>query len=201
MSVLLLILGFIVFVYGLIKLIISAFKKSSKKKPGIIMIIGFVLFIVGSSTIKPSEETTKKETKIEKTESKPASESKKEEVKKESKPKQQEATQVTFEQLIHAYKENGTTADDNYKGKRLEFQGKVTKITKGTFGGSDVTVDAGNFTDNQFMDTSAVINMSDDSAKKIVSEQTYTFQAKLTRASVMDSGWVSRIDFSKGEVK
>lgn len=203
MGVLLFILGVLVFFYGLIKLIIDAFKKRPYKKSAIIMFAGIVLFIVGAVMIPSSSKENKNSEKTEKTESNTAdkSETKTSDPKKESKARKQEVTQVTFEQLINDYKANGAAADDKYKNKILEVQGVVTKVTKGTFSGSDVTIDAGNFTDNQFMKTTATMNMSNDVAKTLVAGQTYTFEAKLTGANIMDSGWVSNLSFGKGNVK
>jgi len=149
------------------------------------------------NTASKSKETSQSSTK--KDETKVTSKSSSEKPKASS--KSVSATPVTFEEIVKAYQANGAAADDTYKGKVLEFQGTVSKVTKAVFSGTDVTIDAGNFTDNQFMDTTATVNMPNDIAKKLVSGQTYTFQAKLNDATVMDSGWVQNLSLSKGTIK
>lgn len=200
--------GFLAFIIGLVMLIISYFKKKSHKKPMIILLIGFLLFVIGISFLGDSKSKGSKKTDTSTSVS--STENKKDETKvtsksSSSKPKASSktvsATPVTFEELVKAYQTNGAAADDTYKGKILEFQGTVSKVAKGIFTGTDVTIDAGNFTDNQFMDTTATINMPNDIAKKLTSGQTYTFQAKLNDATIMDSGWVQNLSMSKGTIK
>lgn len=116
--------------------------------------------------------------------------------------KKQEVTRVTFEQMVNDYKSNGSSADDKYKGKELEFTGKVTKITDGIVSGSDVTIEAGKFTENEFMETTATVNIKDkEVAKTLVSGQDCTFVAKGDGAVVMDGGWVSNLAFENGSIK
>ena len=201
------VIGLLGFLAGILMLFISLFKKQSKKKPLTFIILGFLMFVIGVSI--PSNSSTK-ETKESSTAASSTKETKKSETKvtsksSSSKPKASSktvsATPVTFEELVKAYQANGAAADDTYKGKVLEFQGTVSKVAKGIFTGTDVTIDAGNFTDNQFMNTTATINMPNDIAKKLTSGQAYTFQAKLNDATIMDSGWVQNLSMSKGTIK
>ncbi len=90
--------------------------------------------------------------------------------------------------------------DDKYKGKLLEFQGKVSSVTANPIKGTDVTIEAGNFTDNQFQDTKAKVNVNDEMAKQLTSGQTYTFQAKGDGVTMSD-GWVMSLEFNNGVVK
>ncbi|MGY3710208.1 OB-fold protein [Lactococcus lactis subsp. lactis] len=200
--------GFLAFIVGLVMLIISYIKKKSHKKPMIILLIGFLLFVIGISFLGDSK--SKESKKTETSTSVSTADTKKDETKvtsksSSSKPKASSksvsATPVTFEELVKAYQANGAAADDTYKGKVLEFQGTVSKVAKAVFTGTDVTIDAGNFTDNQFMNTTVTINMPNDIAKKLTSGQTYTFQAKLNDATIMDSGWVQNLSMSKGTIK
>lgn len=197
------VIGLLTFISGIIMIFVSLFKKKPKKKPLIILISGFLLFVIGvsipSSSNSQESKKTEASTHASTTESKIASKSSSAKPKVSS--KSVSATPVTFEEIVKAYQTNGTAADDTYKGKVLEFQGKVSKVTKAIFTGTDVTIDAGNFTDNQFMNTNATVNMPNDIAKKLTSGQTYTFQAKLNDATIMDSGWVENLTFSKGTVK
>lgn len=202
------VIGLLAFIIGIVMLIISLFKKKPKKKALIILIAGFLLFIIGVSI--PSDSKSKESKKTDTSTSVSTTETKKEEAKttsKSSTPKPKassksvSATPVTFEEIVKAYQANGAAADDTYKGKVLEFQGTVSKVAKGIFTGTDVTIDAGNFTDNQFMNTTATVNMPNDIAKKLTSGQTYTFQAKLNDATIMDSGWVQNLSMSKGTIK
>ena len=117
-----------------------------------------------------------------------------------AKPTETPAKVVTFEQMVKDYLANGVAADETYKGKKLEFTGTVKTITSGTFGGSDIEVAAGNFTDNQFQETTARINVSSEVAKKLTSGQAYTFVAKGDGAIVTD-GWVMTLNFTGGIVK
>lgn len=119
---------------------------------------------------------------------------------KKSENKKESATPVTFEEMNKDYVANGSTADDKYKGKLLEFQGKVTSVAANPIKGTDVTIDAGNFTDNQFQDTKAKVNVDDEVAKKLTSGQTYTFQAK-GDGVMMSDGWVMYLNFNKGTIK
>lgn len=201
------VIGLLGFLAGILMLFISLFKKQSKKKPLTFIILGFLMFVIGVSI--PSNSSTK-ETKESSTAASSTKETKKSETKvtsksSSSKPKASSktvsATPVTFEELVKAYQANGAAADDTYKGKVLEFQGTVSKVSKAVFTGTDVTIDAGNFTDNQFMNTTVTINMPNDIAKKLTSGQTYTFQAKLNDATIMDSGWVQNLSMSKGTIK
>lgn len=201
------VIGLLGFLAGILMLFISLFKKQSKKKPLTFIILGFLMFVIGVSI--PSNSSTK-ETKESSTAASSTKETKKSETKvtsksSSSKPKASSktvsATPVTFEELVKAYQANGAAADDTYKGKVLEFQGTVSKVAKAVFTGTDVTIDAGNFTDNQFMNTTVTINMPNDIAKKLTSGQTYTFQAKLNDATIMDSGWVQNLSMSKGTIK
>ena len=202
------VIGLLGFLAGIVMLFISLFKKQSKKKPLTFIILGFLMFVIGVSI--PSDSKSKESKKTETSTSVSTTDTKKEETKvtsksSSSKPKASSktvsATPVTFEELVKAYQTNGAAADDTYKGKILEFQGTVSKVAKGIFTGTDVTIDAGNFTDNQFMNTTATINMPNDIAKKLTSGQTYTFQAKLNDATIMDSGWVQNLSMSKGTIK
>ena len=202
------VIGLLAFIIGIVMLIIGIFKKKSKKKALFILIAGFLMFVIGVSI--PSDSKSKESKKTETSTSVSTADTKKEETKitsksSSSKPKASSktvsVTPVTFEELVKAYQANGAAADDTYKGKILEFQGTVSKVTKGIFTGTDVTIDAGNFTDNQFMNTTATINMPNDIAKKLTSGQTYTFQAKLNDATIMDSGWVQNLSMSKGTTK
>lgn len=119
-----------------------------------------------------------------------------------SSKEEKQATATTFQEIVEAYKANGKSADDKYKGKLLEFSGTVSKITAGSFGGSDITIDAGNFTDNEFQTTSATVNIKDDNvAKELATGQSYTFVAKGNGAIVLDGGWVSNLTFKDGNVK
>ncbi|CAM3186033.1 DUF3290 family protein [Lactococcus hircilactis] len=199
------IIGFLAFFIGIIMLLINLFRKKPKKKSLILIVAGFILFVVGVSIPSNNQNKEAKDNTSTSVSSSSSSSKKEASTPKTSKPKQSSNTtqvkQVTFEQLVNAYKANGASADDSYKGKMLEFQGKVTKVTKAVFTGSDVTLDAGNFTENQFMNTTATINMPNDEAKKLTSGQTYTFQAKLNDATIMDSGWVQNLSFSKGTIK
>lgn len=201
------VIGLLGFLAGILMLFISLFKKQSKKKPLTFIILGFLMFVIGVSI--PSNSSTK-ETKESSTAASSTKETKKSETKvtsksSSSKPKASSktvsATPVTFEELVKAYQANGAAADDTYKGKVLEFQGTVSKVAKAVFTGTDVTIDAGNFTDNQFMNTTVTINMPNDIAKKLTSGQAYTFQAKLNDATIMDSGWVQNLSMSKGTIK
>ena len=152
-----------------------------------LIVVIIIVGAVGGGKGSSSKDDSKSETKTT---------AKKQEVKK------QEATQVTFEQMVTDYKSNGSAADDKYKGKELEFTGKVTKITDGILGGSDVTIEAGKFTENEFMETTATVNIEDkEVAKTLVSGQEYTFAAKGTGAVVLDSGWVSNLTFKDGSIK
>lgn len=109
---------------------------------------------------------------------------------------------VTSEELVKAYQENGVNADDKYKDKPLEFQGKVKTVTQSTVFGFDVVVEAGAFVEgNEFETTNAIVNVDKDTAKKIQSGQTYTFTAKGDGATVLDGGWVSILSFKDGHVK
>lgn len=119
---------------------------------------------------------------------------------KTAEPKKETATPVSFEQMIKDYLSNGAAADDKYKGKLLEFQGKVSSVTANPIKGTDVTIDAGNFTDNQFEDTEAIVNMNKEIAKQLTSGQTYTFQAKGDGVTMSD-GWVMSLEFNNGVVK
>ena len=110
-------------------------------------------------------------------------------------------TTVSFEQMVKDYLSNGSNADDTYKSKELEFEGTVSKITDGVISGVDVEIDAGNFTDNQFMNTSAIVNVSKDVAKQLQSGQSYTFIAKGNGALVLDGNWVSTLNFNDGKIK
>lgn len=202
------VMGLLAFIIGIVMLIINLFKKKSKKKALIILIAGFLLFIIGVSI--PSDSKSKESKKTDTSTSVATTENKKDETKvtsksSSSKPKASSktasATPVTFEELVKAYQTNGAAADDKYKGKVLEFQGTVSKVAKSVFTGTDVTIDAGNFTDNQFMNTTVTVNMPDAIAKKLTSGQTYTFQAKLNDATIMDSGWVQNLSMSKGIIK
>ena len=40
-----------------------------------------------------------------------------------------------------------------------------------------------------------------EKSQKLTSGQTYTFQAKLNDATIMDSGWVQNLSMSKGTIK
>lgn len=168
----------------------------------VVIIIGSAAQGMGGSDDKDSASASKdkvEQSSSEKKVEKPAESSSKKEEKKSEKPKET-ATPVTFQQMVNDYLANGVTADEKYKDKLLEFQGKVKKITSGTFGGSDVEIEAGNFTDNQFMDTTAIVNVSDATAKTLVAGQTYTFVAKGSSAMILDS-YVSHINFTDGKVK
>ncbi|KSU21980.1 OB-fold protein [Lactococcus lactis] len=119
---------------------------------------------------------------------------------KTAEPKKETATPISFEQMNKDYVSNGAAADDKYKGKLLEFQGKVSSVTANPIKGTDVTIEAGNFTDNQFQDTKAKVNVNDEMAKQLTSGQTYTFQAK-GDGVMMSDGWVMYLDFNNGVVK
>lgn len=170
-----------------------------------IVVIVLIFAIKGMGSGKSDDKNTSSKSKetsqssIKKDETKVTSKSSSEKPKASS--KSASATPVTFEEIVKAYQANGAAADDTYKGKVLEFQGTVSKVAKGIFTGTDVTIDAGNFTDNQFMNTTATINMPNDIAKKLTSGQAYTFQAKLNDATIMDSGWVQNLSMSKGTIK
>jgi hypothetical protein len=111
------------------------------------------------------------------------------------------STPVTFKDMVAAYTANGVNADDQFKGKMLEFTGTVKTITAGVLGGSDVTIDAGAFVaDNDMETTSATVNVSSDTAKKLTAGQSYTFIAKGAGATVSD-GWVMTLNFTDGTVK
>ena len=151
----------------------------------VIVIIG----AVGGGKGKTDKADNKKDNKVE-----TKSESKKQEV--------AQATPVTFEQMVTDYKANGSAADGKYKNKELQFSGKVTKITDGIISGSDITIEAGKFTDNEYMETTATVNIKDkEVAKTLVSGQEYTFTAKGTGAVVLDGGWVSNLTFKDGSIK
>ena len=115
-------------------------------------------------------------------------------------PKEETATPISFEQMIKDYLSNGAAADDKYKGKLLEFQGKVSSVTANPFEGTDVTIEAGKFTDNEFEDTEVIVNMNHEMAKQLTSGQTYTFQAKGDGVTMSD-GWVMSLEFNNGVVK
>ena len=119
---------------------------------------------------------------------------------KTAEPKKETATPISFEQMNKDYVSNGAAADDKYKGKLLEFQGKVSSVTANPIKGTDVTIEAGNFTDNQFQDTKAKVNVNDEMAKQLTSGQTYTFQAKGDGVTMSD-GWVMSLEFNNGVVK
>lgn len=119
---------------------------------------------------------------------------------KTAESKKETATPVSFEEMNKDYVANGAAADDKYKGKLLEFQGKVSSVAANPIKGTDVTIEAGNFTDNQFQDTKAKVNVDDEMAKKLTSGQTYTFQAK-GDGVMMSDGWVMYLNFSNGIVK
>lgn len=119
---------------------------------------------------------------------------------KTAESKKETATPISFEQMNKDYVSNGAAADDKYKGKLLEFQGKVSSVTANPIKGTDVTIEAGNFTDNQFQDTKAKVNVNDEMAKQLTSGQTYTFQAK-GDGVMMSDGWVMYLDFNNGVVK
>ena len=119
---------------------------------------------------------------------------------KTAEPKKETATPISFEQMNKDYVSNGAAADDKYKGKLLEFQGKVSSVTANPIEGTDVTIEAGNFTDNQFEDTEAIVNMNKEMAKQLTSGQTYTFQAKGDGVTMSD-GWVMSLEFNNGVVK
>lgn len=110
------------------------------------------------------------------------------------------ATPITFKQMVADYMANGAAADAKYEGKLLEFQGAVTKVTSGYFGKNDVEIDAGNYTDNPYMNTKAVVKVPGDIAKTLVAGQTYTFVAKGSNAMILDS-YVSHINFTDGKIK
>ncbi|MDN5628384.1 MAG: hypothetical protein L0G38_02295 [Lactococcus sp.] len=101
---------------------------------------------------------------------------------------------VTFQQMVADYLANGVAADEKYKGKVLEFEGTIKSITANPLGGSNINIEAGNFTDNPFMKTNAVIAFSDENAKKLVSGQSYKFTAIGNGAVIMDS-WVNTLNF------
>ena len=103
-------------------------------------------------------------------------------------------TPVTFQQMVADYLANGVAADEKYKGQALEFEGTVKSITANPLGGSNVNIEAGNYTDNPFMKTNAVIAFSDENAKKLVSGQSYKFTAIGNGAVIMD-GWVNTLNF------
>lgn len=201
------VIGLLAFFAGIILIIINLVKKQPKKKSAGLIIIGLVLFIVGVSTTDTKSDSSEKYTKT--SVSSNAKDDKKETTKKseavpESKPKASSqaptATPVTFEQMVADYMANGAAADDKYEGKLLEFQGVVTKVTSGYFGKSDVEIDAGNYTDNPYMNTKAVVKVPDDIAKTLVAGQTYTFIAKGSSAMILDS-YVSHINFTDGKIK
>ena len=202
------VIGLLAFFAGIIMILINLVKKQPKKKSAGLIIIGLVLFIVGVSFPSDSKsDSSEKDTKT--SVSSNAKDSKKETTEKskavsESKPKTSSqaptATPVTFEQMVADYMANGAAADDKYEGKLLEFQGAVTKVTSGYFGKSDVEIDAGNYTDNPYMNTKAVVKVPDDIAKTLVAGQTYTFVAKGSSAMILDS-YVSHINFTDGKVK
>ncbi len=201
------VIGLLAFFAGIVMILINLAKKQPKKKSAGLIIIGLVLFIVGVSIPDTKSDTSEKDTKT--SASSNAKDDKKETTKKseaipESKPKASSqaptATPVTFEQMVADYMANGAAADDKYEGKLLEFQGTVTKVTSGYFGKSDVEIDAGNYTDNPYMNTKAVVKVPDDIAKTLVAGQTYTFVAKGSSAMILDS-YVSHINFTDGKVK
>ncbi|MDG6136552.1 OB-fold putative lipoprotein [Lactococcus petauri] len=101
---------------------------------------------------------------------------------------------VTFQQMVADYLANGVAADEKYKGKVLEFEGTIKSITANPLGGSNINIEAGNFTDNPFMKTNAVIAFSDENAKKLVSGQSYKFTAIGNGAVIMDN-WVNTLNF------
>lgn len=201
------VIGLLAFFAGIVMILINLAKKQPKKKSAGLIIIGLVLFIVGVSIPDTKSDTSEKDTKT--SASSNAKDDEKETTKKseavpESKPKASSqaptATPVTFEQMVADYMANGAAADDKYEGKLLEFQGAVTKVTSGYFGKSDVEIDAGNYTDNPYMNTKAVVKVPDDIAKTLVAGQTYTFVAKGSSAMILDS-YVSHINFTDGKVK
>ena len=154
-----------------------------------LIIVIIVIGALGGGKGKTDKTNNKKDDKVES----------KVESKKQEAP---QAVQVTFEQMVTDYKANGSAADEKYKNKELGFTGKVTKITDGVISGSDVTIEAGKFTDNEYMETTATVNIKDkEVAKTLVSGQEYAFTAKGTGAVVLDGGWVSNLTFKDGSIK
>jgi energy-coupling factor transporter transmembrane protein EcfT len=193
-----LLVGFVVIIVGAIMLLINLFRKRPLKKVAALIIFGSIAVVVGIFSIvnTASDSSDPKTEEISKSSEEKTKESS---TKKVEKPKET-ATPVTFEQMVNDYLANGVTADEKYDGKLLQFSGTVTKITAATFGGSEVHIEAGNFTDNEFMNTTAVVKVSDDDAKKLVTGQVYTFEAKGSGAFIL-TDYVSTLDFKDGKVK
>jgi hypothetical protein len=159
----------------------------------VVLIIGGVANGMGNSELDAEDTSNSKTEEVSKS-SEEKTKDKRVEKSKET------ATPVTFEQMVNDYLANGVTADEKYDGKLLSFSGAVVKITAATFGGSEVHIEAGNFTDNEFMNTTAVVKISDDDAKKLVTGQVYTFEAKGSGAFIL-TDYVSTLDFKDGKVK
>lgn len=112
---------------------IESKKKTSPLLIGCLGLVGiFIVLAIIGSFLPETPKTAQPATPAKVVDQKPA---------EQPAPKvEEQATKITSNKLMDAYKTNEIAADNQYKGKLLEVSGKVGTISKGIFGGSYLTL-------------------------------------------------------------